>query len=212
MKKILFSAVALAAFTFNVHAQEKSSTYGFSKGDILVEGNLRYSSEDDKNDEIKQSNFNFSPKAGYMITDDIAVGLQLGFGSDKSDYYGADEINKYNTFQAGVFGRYYFLNLGERFKVYGEAGLGLSNGKYIEEFRGVETSVKNKGAYANAGIGVNYFVTERFAINFGLSDVISYRTSKLDVSGAEAVNNFDANINVFNNFFSTATFGLTYKF
>jgi outer membrane protein len=95
-----------------------------------------------------------------------------------------------------------FLDLGQRFKTYAEAGVGLNTGK--------EGEAKYSGVGINAGLGINYFVSNSFAINFGLTDILDYGTNKY--KGGKAVSDFNANLNVFNNFFSTATFGLTYKF
>lgn len=201
MKKIVLSMVAVLAFGF-ANAQD-SGSYGFSKGNILLEGNVTFSSTNDKNTETKTSAFEFNPKAGYFLTDKFALGLELGIGSDKEEVAGTD-TDKNSNFNVGVFGRYYFLDLGQRFKTYAEAGVGLANGKDgLGEF-------KYTGIEFGAGLGINYFVSESFAINFGLTDILGYSSKKYE--DAEAVTDFNANFNVFNNFFSTAQFGLTYKF
>lgn len=201
MKKVLFSAVALLAFGF-ANAQEEKS-FGFAKGDFIMEGNLSFGSTNDKNTEVKTNNFGFNPKVGYFVNDKFAVGVELGIGSDKREVAGTD-TDKNSNFDAGVFGRYYFLDLGKRFKTYAEAGLGMESGK-----AGLADD-KYSGFGFGAGLGMNYFVSDSFAINFALTDVLSYSSKKWD--GAENVSEFNANVNVFNNFFTTAQFGLTYKF
>ncbi|HNU59410.1 MAG TPA: hypothetical protein PKI08_05615, partial [Aquaticitalea sp.] len=113
---------------------------------------------------------------------------------------------KQSSFAAGVFGRYYFLDLGKRFKTFAEVGVGFGTVKYDL------ADVKEKFVGAGVGLGINYFVKENIAITFNLSDVLSYTSRKWDVDGAEAVSEFNANINVLNNFFETAQFGLMYKF
>jgi outer membrane protein len=183
MKKLILSAAAVFVFSF-ANAQE-TSTFGFGEGNIIVEGNLGFNSTNDKNTDIKTSSFTFNPKAGYFITDDVAIGIELG---------------------VGAFARYYFLELGERFKTYGEFGLGFDT--YKEEMGGLEA--KASGFGAGLGLGMNYFITENFAINFALSDILSYSSYKPD--GGEAISEFNGNINVFDNFFTTAQFGLTFKF
>jgi len=199
MKKVILTAIAVLGFTF-ANAQD-SGSFGFSKGNILLEGNLGLSSTSDKNTEVKTSSFEFNPKAGYFLTDKFALGLDLGIGSDKKKIDGQD-AGKSSNFNLGVFGRYYFLDLGQRFKTYAEAGVGLNNGK--------DGSAKYSGVGFNAGLGINYFVSNSFAINFGLTDVLSYNSNKY--KGAKANSDFNANVNVFDNFFSAANFGLTYKF
>lgn len=199
MKKVILAAIAVMVFGF-ANAQD-SGSFGFSKGNIFLEGNLGLSSKNDKNTETKTNFFEFNPKAGYFLTDKFALGLDLGVGSYKKMAPGSD-ADKSSVFKAGVFGRYYFLDLGQRFKTYAEAGVGLDSGK--------EGSAKYSGVGFNAGLGVNYFVSNNFAINFGLTDILAYDSYKF--KGGKAVSEFDANLNVFNNFFSAAKFGLTYKF
>ncbi len=202
MKKVLLSAVALLAFGF-ANAQEEEKGFGFAKGDVIVEGNLSFNSTNDKNTEVKTNSFQFNPKVGYFLNDKFAIGVELGLGSDKEETAGT-ETDKNSNFNAGVFGRYYFLDLGKRFKTYAEAGLGMESGK-----AGLGDA-KYSGFGFGAGLGMNYFVSDSFAINFALTDVLSYSSQKWD--GAENVSEFGANVNVFNNFFTTAQFGLTYKF
>jgi len=59
---------------------------------------------------------------------------------------------------------------------------------------------------------MNYFVTPKIAISFGLGNVINYGTSKTDQTGDKGSNEMKMNLNVFNNFFNTPTFGALYKF
>lgn len=218
MKKVILSAAAIVAFAFSAQAQEtETPAFGFAKGNIIVEGNLSWNSskEEDATQEVKDNNFNFNPKAGYFITDKFAVGVELGIGSDKTETspVGAPTVEeKTNNFNAGVFARYYFLDLGQRFKTYAEAGVGFGSGK--NEIDGVE-QYKVSGVNAGIDLGINYFVTKSFAINFGLTDLIAYTSAKRELpngGGETKTNTFEGNINVFNNFFSTAQFGLTYKF
>ena len=72
MKKLLFAAAAVFAFA-TANAQEEGSTFGFSQGNILLEGNLGFSSSNDKNTETKTNSFEFNPKAGYFLNDKFAA-------------------------------------------------------------------------------------------------------------------------------------------
>lgn len=218
MKKIILSVAAVFAFGF-ANAQEEvkeSKGFGFANGDIIVEGNLSFGSEknDDNTTEVKTSEFSFNPKVGYFVTDKIAVGAEFGIGSGKEETtvtgVGSTE-DKMNSFGAGVFARYYFLNLGERFKTYTEAGLGFGSTK--SETDGTE-NWKTSNFGVGIDLGMNYFVTENFAINFGLTDVLAFNSGKTEFPGGGETKSteFSGNFNVFNNFFNTAQFGLTWKF
>ncbi len=215
MKKLLLTVTAVAGLAFVSNAQE----FGFDKGNFIVEGSFQSSNTNDKNTKEKESAFNFTPKAGYFVTDKIAVGVELGFGQNKeTSYSGPDNdiknVASQNVFGAGVFGRYYFLELGSRFKTYTEVGVGYLS-LTGEDKVGADPAVKDpkvNGFGANAGVGVNYFLTDKIAVNFAFGDVLSYGSLKVDEDGQKAVSSFNANINVFDNFFNTAQFGLTFKF
>ena len=216
MKKLLLlSAIAVFGFS-NVNAQEEGEkTFGFEKGNIIVEGGINFgsSTDDDGTVEEKNSSFNFMPKAGYFINDKFAVGIELGIGSGKNEITtgGTSSEDKTSSFSGGVFARYYFLDLGKRFKTYAEAGAGFGSSKL--EQAGVTDELKTTGFNIGIDLGINYFVTECFAINFGLSDLLSFSSNNTEFGNAESdTTSFNGNLNIFNNFFDTAQFGLTYKF
>lgn len=209
MKKLLFTLTAIAGVTMVSQAQE----YGFGKGNILLEGNLGFSTVDNKNAEIKETNFNFTPKVGYFFTDKLAAGVNINVGTSHEDDYGDETKNKANSFGAGLFGRYYFLELGSRFKTYAEVNADYASTK--SELTVADNTTKGPKTNAfgvNGGVGANYFLTDKIAVNFALSNIIGFNTSKVDEDGAKATNDFGVNLNQYNNFFDAATFGLTFKF
>ncbi|MGC1633657.1 MAG: outer membrane beta-barrel protein [Gelidibacter sp.] len=202
MKKVMIMA-AIAVFGLsNVNAQEVETSYGFEEGGIILEGGLGFSSTKDKNTDTKTNGFTINPKVGYFITEDFAVGVEGSFDSSTTEVLGTD-VRDNKSFGAGVFARYYFLDLGKRFKTYTELGLGYASSK------NKIADVKADGFGAGLNLGINYFVTENIAISFGLADVLSYTSAKVD--GGKAVSGFNGDINVFNNFFDTAQFSLLFK-
>lgn len=189
----------------NVNAQEDFNnfeTFGFNHTDIMLEGSLGYNTSRDKNTDTKTNNFNFNPKVGYFVADNVAIGLEAGYNSFKKEVAGVNTRDAY-ALEAGVFARYYFLELGKRFKTYTELGVGFGSQK------DKIGDIKAKGFGAGLDLGINYFVTENIAISFGLANVLSYQHYKAD--GAETESSFNADVNVFNNFFETAQFGLMFK-
>lgn len=204
MKKIILTVAAVFALSFaNAQDKKESKGFGFSEGDIFVEGSLMMNSTNNKNTDVKTSSTDFAPKAGYLVSDNFAVGVSLGIESGKTT--SGSVTSKTSGFHVGAFGRYYFLELGERFKTYTEFGFAIGSDKSA-------ASVKTNTFDLGAGLGMNYFVTPKVAISFGLGNVIKYGTSKTDVSGDKGSNSMNVNVNVFNNFFNTPTFGALYKF
>ncbi|MBL1408014.1 outer membrane beta-barrel protein [Sphingobacterium faecale] len=211
MKKILLTLTAVAGLTVASQAQE----FGFGKTDLIVEGNIGFGKTDNKNTEVKVSGFKFNPKVGYFVTDKIAVGINLIVNDSVTNNYkeNAEKKVKTNSFGAGVFGRYYFLEVGSRFKTYAELNVDYTGSKGEVTTSGTTVKGDKTNTFGvNAGIGANYFLTEKIAVNFAFANIIGYNTSKVDADGAKAISSFGANVNEFNNFFNTATFGLTFKF
>ncbi|MBU2927240.1 outer membrane beta-barrel protein [Winogradskyella psychrotolerans] len=205
MKKLLFTAaVAVLGFT-SVNAQEEVKTYSFGEGDIFLEGMVGFNSSNDKNTEVKENSFEVSPKLGYFMSEDLAIGGELSFISSKEETAGTDTADQ-STFGVGVFARYYFLDLGERFKTYTEFGVGYASQEdKLNDF-------KVNGFGAGLDLGINYFVTENIALSFGLKNVVSFASAKADVDGAEAVSEFNLGFgDVANPFGGNAAFGILFK-
>ncbi|MDR0195200.1 MAG: outer membrane beta-barrel protein [Myroides sp.] len=224
MKKLVLSFVAVAAFGFTANAQEtEKPTYGFQESNVFVEGMFSINNSTTKPEvgsKTKTTYYNFTPKVGYMLSDKFAVGVELGFGKvGGNDYEGSFEkvlgMSKKGYVKetyAGAFGRYYFLELGQRFKTYAEVGVGFHQG--VTEVKATTVDAKQTGIKAGLGLGMNYFVTSNLAISFHLGDIFTYSNYNLKVDGKKqgTVSETNANVNVFNNFFTEAKFGLTYKF
>lgn len=222
MKKVLLSAIAVFSLTL-ANAQEESKGFGFSKGNMFLEGNISFSSSSDMEtfkgqdiEEDKNSSMNFSPKFGYFMSDKLALGAELFVGNSKNEntVFGTPNVvneTKSSSFGAGVFARYYFLELGQRFKTFTEVGAGFGSSK--NEMNGTETGTGNSFGIG-VDLGMNYFVTEKMAITFGLSNVLSFSNNKSENPAGTEMNStsMNGNINSFRNFFDTPTFGLLYKF
>ncbi|RRA92306.1 OmpW family outer membrane protein [Paenimyroides viscosum] len=216
MKKILLSLAVLATGAA-VQAQEQP--FAFKQGDILLEGSLQANTQDDRAETIKRSNFNFTPKAGYFVSDKFAVGLGLNIGASNIEDYNDVNTNyneaRLSTVGFEVFGRYYIADM-KRFQPYAELGIGYDSTKRetitVTDDVTVNTELPKYNDFGvNATLGFNYFVTPKIAVNFALSNLIGFNSGKSDAPNSKATTDFHANINNFNNFFDTATFGLTFK-
>lgn len=212
MKKLLLTISAIAGFAFIVSAQE----YGFEKGNVILEGSFQASKINNNLEARKESNVQFSPKVGFFLSDKFALGVEVGFGTRSLESTTSDvglAEYKESNFGIGGFGRYYFLKVGSRFKTYTEIGAGYISSRDRISSPGLRyQDLKFNGFAANAGIGANFFLTEKIAINFLFADLLGYRTLKSDLPNAESNTSFVTNLNVFDNFFETASFGLSFKF
>ncbi|MFM2229096.1 MAG: hypothetical protein RL607_354 [Bacteroidota bacterium] len=200
MKKIILSMVAvLALSTANAQDKKDSKGFGFSEGDIYVGGLLSYTSQKDDNGttSVTTSGYTIAPEAGYFLSDNFAITAGISLGNTDNGTV------KTNTFGVNVGGRYYFLNMGERFKTYTNFGLGFGS-----DDNGGSPAEKTNSFNIGGGLGINYFVTSRLAIDFRLANVISYSSEK---TGDVKSNTLNVQANVFKNFFDTPSFGLIYK-
>lgn len=213
MKKIILSAVALMAFSLS-NAQEDASGTGFSQGDVFLSGSAGFSST--KTGDAESSVFNIIPRAGYFVSSNIAVGLQAGYSKDATTSIGpvTGQLldTDITTVEIGAFGRYYFTPAGN-FSLF--ADLSASYGTVTREQDGatgpgpgdiVTVEDKFNGFFAGFAPGVNYFISDHFALEatFG---VLSYSTIKPDADGADSTDNFDIGLNL-----SDVNLGLIYKF
>lgn len=208
MRRTLLTIAVTAGLTSTLQAQE----FGLSKGDILLEGQINIHSSKDKNADLKNSYFRFSPKVGYFLSDKFVLGVDLGFSKTNQEELGTNNNifkSKYNEFKVGAFGRYYFLNIGERFKAYSELNAAYYKGK-TKMATGYD-DVKSNYFAANGGIGANFFLTKNVALGYSFGNIIGFSTSKIDEEGAKSKNQFYLNVNSFNNFFEAGQFSLTFK-
>ncbi|MDY3317290.1 outer membrane beta-barrel protein [Riemerella anatipestifer] len=183
MKK-LFLVGALALFGA-MNAQTE-------KGSWVVEGktNLGFNSISTKekangqsSEAKKTSKFNFNPSVGYFVMDNLALGLELGFSSEKV----GKATN--STFSLLPNATYYFAT-GSQFRPYLGAGVGYASSTYKYDnvsatVGGLAWGVKGGGVYMlnktagiNLGLGYNQFSTTNnnvtttvgtFGVNAGFS-------------------------------------------
>lgn len=209
MKRSVLTLAAVAAFTFAAKAQQQ--TFGFQKGDVIIEGGVSVSTSDNKATQIKSSAVSLSPKAAYFINDKFAAGISVLYSGSKNDNYsGTPQTTKTNFYGAGIFGRYYFWAPCQRLKVYGEADINY-NQIQSKSDNGTETSKgpKTTSYGIDGGIGANFFVSKNIAIGYQFANIIGFSTSK--IPDYKASNSFHMNLNSFNNFFNSGQFSLTFK-
>lgn len=218
MKKLVLSLVAVAAIGFTANAQEtEKPTFGFQESNVFVEGAFQFNDvtvkPKDGGSDAKMTEFNFTPKVGYMLSDKFAIGVELGFGKlsgNSSEVFEDLVADHVNTTYAGAFGRYYFLEVGNRFKTYAEVGIGYNEAK----LRGGAVEAKATGIKTGVTVGFNYFLTQKIALGFNMGDIFTYENYNVKNGGTKVatVSNTKSNLNIFNNFFDNAKFSLTYKF
>lgn len=194
MKKIILTVATIFAFGV-VSAQEGE---GFSKGDVFLSGSFNVGSKKFSEDgNFKENSFSLAPKAGYFVSENIALGLGLGFSTSKIEENEGDEAVKVNTTSVMAFGRYY-TTPASKFSVFGQLAF---------EYASADFDVfKVNGIGVELAPGVSYFLNKSFAIEASWG-ALSYTSAKADVTGAEASTGFEFGLDLDN-----INFGLLYKF
>lgn len=200
MKKIILTVAAVFAFGFANAQDKKESSEGFSKGDVFVTGAIGIDSE--KTGDNKSNGFALMPQVGFFVSENIAVGAKVGFGSMKEeDKVGTTVVTtsdlSYTTF--GAFGRYYFTPA-SKFSLFANLGV---------DFTGAKNNLndaKSKQLDVTLGAGLNYFVSSNFSIEAGVG-ALSYSSNDNGGNGAEKTNTFGLGGN-----WTAVSFGVNYKF
>lgn len=181
MKKILLSTViagaALMATTANAQLQ---------KGNLMVGGDLANLGLGLQSGNTSLS-FQITPKVGYFIQDNIAIGGQATIGLSTSK--GFNSIN----YGIGAFGRYYVSDpravLLKHSRFFAEVDFGIVGDNQKTTVAGVSTSVSTNGLGVGLGPGVSYFITP----NIGLEALLKYNLG-VGFGNSVTTNKFSINV------------------
>ncbi|KPE50731.1 outer membrane beta-barrel protein [Chryseobacterium indologenes] len=222
MKKILLAG-AVALFGLS-NAQ-------IAKGTAYLSGQVTYAQEEDNNFDTKVENFRIVPTAGYFVGTNLAVGLGVGYKSDKgtktsTQTFGNTTVVTEVTetkpaFVVAPFVRKYWT-LADKLYIFGQLEVPMEFGNVKNETSSVATtttgsgtttatqSSSNKANYTTIGVnvkpGLDYFLNKNWTIEATIGE-FGYRTSKFDVDGAKSVNNYNFGLNL-----SSVTIGVKYVF
>lgn len=200
MKKLFLSIAVLAAGTAS-YAQ-------IGQGSILLGGSLAFSSTGEQTNktvaggvttETKTpgfSNWNFSPRVGYFLSDNLAVGLDLGLGQSHvktvTNGTAEEKVSSFNL-DLGLFARYY-MNISDNFYFFGQARVGYRSSSYQDRMpdpANANTLIDGPEVTSNTfGIGITpgltYFPSPKWGVDFTLGGIIDFSST---TSKSEMPNN-----------------------
>lgn len=179
MKKLIVLA-AVALFGTQVAKAQ------FSKGDVILGGNLTVSTSTDKvkgsDAKTTDNKFGINPKVGVALNPNWVIGVfaDTKFGSAKED-----KAAKVKTFEItpGVFVRNYHMIGQSKFAFFAEANAGyhLANVKHDDDKFATVNGFK-----VNVLPGITYFVTKHFMLEGAFGGVsYGYDQTKLEAGGAK---------------------------
>lgn len=177
-KTVLLVAIVLAGIT--------SSFAQTSAGNVMAGGSFGFSSTGGEvvngnttNQKNTTTSFSIIPRAGYFISDGLAVGTGIGFSSQKTTDPDDNYISS-SLFQISPFARYY-VSLGEKVSLYGEGAVNLGFGGSKAVAGGTEIDTGDVSAFGIAvSPGINYFITDRLGLDIGFSLISFSNTNQKD--------------------------------
>ena len=194
MKKVIFSLAMLASVGI-ANAQD-----GYSKGNTFLTGSLGISSQNDKDANYKTNSTTINVGVGHFLSDNVAVGVGLGIGSNK-ETDGTTTVVEESTLAAGAFARYYFSPK-SKFSMFGHLGVNYASATDKTS----DPDLKISGMDIFAAPGFNYFISKNLSLEAVIGR-IGYSSAKADVTGAKGTTAFDFGIDL-----TSVTFGMNLRF
>ncbi|MDX2063752.1 MAG: outer membrane beta-barrel protein [Bacteroidia bacterium] len=166
-----------------------------SAGTMFISGDASFSSEKFEPTGGSEETFTsglIGPRFGYFVSDNLAVGVRVGFGGSKFEEEGFEFQS--TAFEVGVFGRYYNM-FNDNFGLFGELGVGIVSS--TDEEDGTEVG-KSNGIDAGLGLGFTFFPSTRFALE-GSAGLVGFTSlTNEDPDGNELSKESGFNIGVGN--------------
>lgn len=180
MKRLLTPAVATLLLL-----SAPSAFAQLSSGHLMLGGQFGFSSDKpadgDPDAESKTTTGTFSPRVGYFLMDNLAVGLELQYGGSKEEETDIiQEIKltsttKRTSLLVGPFARYY-QPVGEKAAFFGHLSLGFGSSKKSVEYSGTGAPTNPKDekfgmTEISLRPGFTYFPTKRLGLEI-MTDAI----------------------------------------
>ncbi|WP_338410327.1 outer membrane beta-barrel protein [uncultured Flavobacterium sp.] len=218
--KIILFALLVFSLT-NAQTEKGTKLIG---GDFSIGFNKNKSTNtiDNLNTTNKSYGVNLSPKFGYFIKNNLAIGTSIYFANSKNE--NEDFNNENNSFikvktistsvGANFFVNYYKPIIG-KLSIILNNNIGFYNSKstYINSQNTDENSIKSNNFSINVNPGLIYFINNKFSLSYKLLN-IQYYHGKSTNSNNENSTIFNNTSNSFNANLSTNVFnlGLDYYF
>lgn len=178
MKKLIVLA-AVALFGTQVAKAQ------FSKGDVILGGNLNVSTSSSKEKDVDNSktsstSFGISPKVGVALNPNWVIGVfaKSAFSSSKDN---KDIKTTGYLITPGIFARNYHMIGESKFAFFAEANAGYSFGSTKHD--GDKTNTLN-GFSVNVLPGITYFVTKHFMVEGAFGGLsYNYTQNKQESTG-----------------------------
>lgn len=213
MKKLIILSLMIVS-ALSVDAQRKRTRTATSQGNVAVGLGigLNYQKEDpDLDRETKTTGVSFNPSVGYMVVDNLELGVDLGIGNNRKEATDSispvlvQTITKSTNVNFGVYLKKYFP-LNNWFAFTTSAMINLSTGTYsMDNLHGSVTYpvTSMTGNTSGVGAGINFGMAftpyNAFALQANIAG-FGVNTTKNDPDGVNnATNTTNVGFNVMRN-------------
>lgn len=182
MKKLFLTLSAAVALTFVANAQTE-------KGKTILGGNVSYDYSNIKDVDGNIQSFSILPSVGVFVSDNVAVGLGIGYTWNQDDD-GTDKV-KLGAFTAAPYARLYKGD-GD-FKFFGQLSVPMAWGNS----KANDTKLGSSEQYGvELAPGFAYFPTDKIGIEFSVRGLYYQNTTiKPEGGGSSVSNSFGLNAN-----------------
>jgi len=176
MKKLVFIFCFVLATAISANAQYfAGGSFGFNTtgGKVKYDGN--------STDKASTTTFAFSPKVGYVLSENFCVGLQLNLSTRKVTTPGTpdDEVDKSFTFGLTPFARYYAVRI-NKLALFAQGNIGFSTTKTKEKVGSTSNDGPTTNVFGfNVHPGISYDLNDRVSLeaviggfNFGFTSAV----------------------------------------
>lgn len=198
MKKLLVLILAIGFLSIESKAQMQKGSW-MMEGSVGLERSRSYfPNTDEKSNPV--SGFSLHPKAGFFVSDNLAVGVSglLGNTWNKNKVYDQNipyQFKKSNqlTYGGGFFIRKY-LPINESLSFFSEIGSEISwvkNRVVFNEPAGEEASQYRKTVSAQGILGLQYLISPKLGVNMQ-TNLIQYERTQFSLDSDYAQSEFRA--------------------
>ncbi len=163
--KILFLTILLVMGFIKIQAQVEKNKL-FSSGAFRIEvnkgGETDKYNDGDMEDKYAYFDFDFQPKVGYTVIDNMPIGLWMDIDCYRQKAKDDEDKYKQTTFLIGPFIRYYFADI-KNLMPYAEASVGFGTWKSAEKSGSEDDwDIWGKEGYFGfrVGGGLSYFFND----------------------------------------------------
>ncbi|WP_428742200.1 outer membrane beta-barrel protein [Tenacibaculum sp.] len=208
MKKLLLYTMLFALSFANAQEKEDNEKLTIEKGTWYISGNLsinqnNYEAEDSNNDS-ESFGFNFSPKIGYTINDNLIIGLGVGYGYSKNK--STIMTGKGNSYQVFPYIKKHFP-LGKKLTISLQGEFRYSYSDFSNNDTPTPYKRESNEYFIGIRPGITYFLNKNIALEANIGGLGYSKTNhedNINLSNRDT-SSFNFNINS-----TDLMFGLSY--